>query len=230
MRRTPTSLPQLLAAATSWDSPTPHALLRKRLGRPWPSSLRCTHPSPPTCSFVPRVSVQFPLRAPVSAMSVHSTSPCTRDLATLRAPPCTRPSMLWPPTTTTYLPVGLSVLCPCPCTGLSAVYPLTVRALAARSSSRTSAMLRACPCSAGPSCPPTCGPVRCLPPVPARAAPGSPRGPPPTCCRTCPPRAGRDREARHLRPAPRPPRRRAQGDGRRRDQGPRLLHRQDGDR
>ena len=141
MRRTPTSLPQLLAAATSWDSPTPHALLRKRLGRPWPSSLRCTHPSPPTCSFVPRVSVQFPLRAPVSAMSVHSTSPCTRDLATLRAPPCTRPSMLWPPTTTTYLPVGLSVLCPCPCTGLSAVYPLTVRALAARSSSRTSAML-----------------------------------------------------------------------------------------
>ena len=175
MRRTPTSLPQLLAAATSWDSPTPHALILKRLGRPLPSSLRCTHPSPPTCSFVPRVSVQFPLRAPVSAMSVHSTSPCTRDLATLRAPPCTRPSMLWPPTTTTYLPVGLSVLCPCPCTGLSAVYPLTVRALAARSSSRTSAMLlchaprlsvlcwpelpaylRACPLSTscpGPSCP-----------------------------------------------------------------------------
>ena len=175
MSRTRTSLPQLLAAATSWDSPTPRALLLKRLGRPWPSSLRCTHPSPPTCSFVPRVSVQFPLRAPVSAMSVHSTSPCTRDLAMLRASPCTPPSVLWPPTTTTYLPVGLSALWPCPCWGLSAVYPLTVRALAARSSSRTSAMLlchaprlsvlcrpelpaylRACPLSTscpGPSCP-----------------------------------------------------------------------------
>ena len=141
MSRTPTSLPQLLAAATSWDSPTPRALLLKRLGRPLPSSLPCTSPSAPTCSFVPCVSVQYPLRAPVSAMSVHSTSPCTRELAMLRASPCTPPSVLWPPTTTTYLAVGLSVLCPCPCTGLSAVYPLTVRALAARSSSRTSAML-----------------------------------------------------------------------------------------
>ena len=176
MRRTPTSLPQLLAAATSWDSPTPHALLRKRLGRPWPSSLRCTHPSPPTCSFVPRVSVQFPLRAPVSAcpctvpLRAHATSPRSAPLRA-RAPPCSGhlprpPTYLW--------------ACPCSAPVRARACPLSTPLLSvlwppdrARGPPPcSSAMLRACPCSAGPSCRPTCGPVRCLPPVPARAAPG----------------------------------------------------------
>ena len=179
MRRTPTSLPQLLAAATSWDSPTPHALLRKRLGRPWPSSLRCTHPSPPTCSFVPRVSVQFPLRAPVSAcpctvpLRAHATSPRSAPRRA-RAPPCSGhlprpPTYLWAcpcsaPVRARACPLStplLSVLWPpdrargpLPCS--SAMLLCHAPRLSVLCWPELPAYLRACPLSTscpGPSCP-----------------------------------------------------------------------------
>ena len=126
--------------------------------------------------------------------------------------PCTSP---WAPTPATCVPVR-AVPCPCSCIGLVRARKLSLLWLLAL----TLGYLPACPCTGlSMLCPCSGRPIELADlsraEITTPACCGHESCTPPTC--HC---AGRDREARHLRPAPRPPRRRAQGDGRRRDQGP----------
>ena len=159
---------------------------------------------PPLYLTAPRRLAPWPSRCPASLPQrlAAATSWDSRHRV-----PCS--SSAWGghphiPCTSPWAPTGflacLSVLCPVRA-------PVSVLSVHGTCPCSGPVRARACPCSGRP--------IELADLSRAEVPQLRPREPPPTC-----PCAGRDREARHLRPAPRPPRRRAQGHGRRRDEGP----------